>query len=38
MEGLVSGRILRSLPAVSRKFDIVIIVVVIIGVIVAGPA
>jgi hypothetical protein len=36
--GEVYGRILRSLPAYFRKFKIAIIVVVIFGVIVAGPA
>jgi hypothetical protein len=36
--GEVYGRISRSIPAHSRKFKIAIIVVVIIGVIVAGPA
>jgi hypothetical protein len=38
MAGEVYGRISRSIPARSRKFKIAIIVVVIIGVIVAGPA
>ena len=36
--GEVYGRIFRSVPAHSRKFKIAISVVVIIGVIVAGPA
>jgi len=36
--GELYGRISRSIPALSRKFKIAIIVVVIIGVIVAGPA